>query len=478
MDEKIKFGFLTLLVILFQSALKLYGVLITGSLSFLSETIDTFVDIVFVSLTLYSLSKSQKPPDMEHMYGHSKIDPVGALVQGIVLINLYILLIINAIQVISTGSYILNNPEIGLQLLIISFSINLVFSRFLIWQGKRRKSLSLEIQGLNLFQDSLRAILVMVSFLFALYGIIYLDAFFSIVLSVFIIIGAIKLVKNGINDLTDINPINILILEEIRQNIFNLEHVNGIEDLKIRASGPNLFLEAHLSVEDHISVVHAHDITKSIRIMGKNFFPNYNVECMIEMNPLGGEKSVGENIINLIYSMKTEYPEILDVKDLNILRIEDKYFLSMIIVVKENLTLKDAHEVSTQFEIDLKDQAKSLSRIITHIEGSYYIDRLFPKQLSCTPLNPNEMESLTNKIEIILKGHSQVKGYHGLECWTSLDYCVIEVHVFFDGSLNISQVHEYTSDLEKKIKDLNVKNLQEVILHSEPLKGRTDGILF
>ena len=478
MNDKIKFGLLTLLVILFQSVLKLYGVIITGSLSFLSETVDTLVDIVFVSITLYSLSKSQKPPDMDHMFGHSKIDPIGALVQGIVLINLYILLIINAILIINTGTYSLANPVIGLQLLLISFSVNFIFSRYLILQGRKRKSLSLEIQGLNLFQDSLRAILIMISFLFALFGIIYLDPFFSIMLSIFIIIGAIKLVKKGINDLTDTNPINILILEEIRQNIFNLEHVNGIEDLKIRASGPNLFLEAYLSVEDHISVIHAHDITKFIRNMSKNFFPNYNVECIIEMNPLSGEKSVGENIINLIYSMKSEYPEILDFKDLNILRIEDKYFLSMIIVVKENLTLKEAHEVSTKFEKDLKDQAKNMSRVITHIEGSYYIDRLSPKQLSCTPLEPDEMKSLTNKIEIILKGHSQVRGYHGLECWTSLDYCVIEVHVFFDGSLNIAQVHEYITDLEKKIKDLNVKYLQEVIIHSEPSEGRTDGILF
>lgn len=54
------------------------------------------------------------------MYGHSKIDPIGALVQSIILINLYILLVINAIQVIYTGTYVLNNSEIGLQLLIIS----------------------------------------------------------------------------------------------------------------------------------------------------------------------------------------------------------------------------------------------------------------------------------------------------------------------------------------------------------------------
>ena len=83
-------------------------------------------------------------------------------------------------------------------------------------------------------------------------------------MSIWIIITAFKLAKRGADDLTDINPVDSMVLEDIRIKIFNLEHVNGVEDLKIRASGRQLFLEAHLSVEDHISVIHAHEITKAI----------------------------------------------------------------------------------------------------------------------------------------------------------------------------------------------------------------------
>ncbi|GAF69350.1 unnamed protein product, partial [marine sediment metagenome] len=74
MDIKIKYGIMAFVIILIQSGLKLIGVIITGSLSFLSETVDTLTDIFFVSLTIYSLYISKKPPDFEHMYGHSKID--------------------------------------------------------------------------------------------------------------------------------------------------------------------------------------------------------------------------------------------------------------------------------------------------------------------------------------------------------------------------------------------------------------------
>ncbi|MFX0071995.1 MAG: cation diffusion facilitator family transporter [Candidatus Hermodarchaeota archaeon] len=477
-NKNTKFAYYSFIVILFQSFLKLLGVLITGSLSFLSETVDTMVDIIFVSITIYSVRHSQKPPDYEHMYGHTKTDSIGAMIQGIILVNLYILLIIYAAFSIATNSFQVESPNIGLIILIISFSTNLVFSRILIWQGRRQKSHSLEIQGLNLFQDSMRAIIVLISFIFALYGIIFLDPFFSIILSIWIIISAIKLTKGGVEDLVDFNPVDLFVLEEIRKKIFTLDHVNGIEDLKIRASGRQLYLEAHLSVEDHISVVHAHEITKNIRDIANKFFPVYKVECIIEMNPLGGEISLSEKIINLIYSMKSEFPEIINVKDLSVFRIKENYYLSLIIIVDEKLTLNEAHEISSKFEKELKNQAKNISRIITHIEGSSKYTKITQKDIACKPLEPKEFENLKKNIEIILKSQPEVKGYHGLECWTTLEQCIIELHVFFDGILNISEVHDYSNLLEEKIKEIDVKNLQEVIIHAEPLIGRSDGVFF
>ncbi|MFX1275180.1 MAG: cation diffusion facilitator family transporter [Promethearchaeota archaeon] len=479
MDVKIKYGFIALWIIIFQTILKSMGILLTGSLSFLSESVDTFVDIFFVSLTLYSVRTSLKPADYEHMYGHGKTDPIGALIQGVVLIILYIFILNNAIQVILSGTYSISSPEIGLQIIIISFLINMVFSRILIWKGKKNKSLSLEIQGLNLFQDSLRAVVVVISFIFSLFEIYFLDFIFSIILSLWIIYGALKLIKKGIKELTDVNPINQIIIEQLRENIFYLDHVNGVEDIKVRASGNILFLEVRLSVEDHISVIHANEITKSIRSISKELIPFYNIECIIEMNPLGGEKSVSENLINLIYSIYSDYVNILNIKDVNVFSIENELYLSMILIVDNSLTLNEAHEICTNFENEIKNQATYLSRIITHIEGVKRLEAITPKELSCYPVDQKRMNEIQNQVENVLRNYKKVKGYHGLEFWTAIDHCVLELHVFFEGNLNISEVHEFITDIEKDIKTtLKIANLKDIILHSEPLKGRTDGIIF
>ncbi|MFX1239035.1 MAG: cation transporter dimerization domain-containing protein, partial [Promethearchaeota archaeon] len=266
---------------------------------------------------------------------------------------------------------------------------------------------------------------------------------------------------------------------ELRENIFYIEHVNGIEDIKVRASGENLYLEMHLAVEDHISISHANEITKSIRNIAKTFIPYYNIECIIEMNPLGGEKSIGDKLTNLIYSIYTDFVHILNIKEINIFSIEDEYFLSLIIVVDNSLTLNDAHDICTSFENDIKKQAPYLKRVISHIETSPILKAIKPKPLTCSPVDEERMNEVRNSVEKILKKYADVKGYHGLEFWTAIGHCVLEIHVFFNNDLNIAHVHNLITKIEEEIKqELKIENLKNVILHSEPIKGRTDGILF
>ncbi|MFX1377934.1 MAG: cation diffusion facilitator family transporter [Promethearchaeota archaeon] len=479
MNIKLKFAVLTLIVILFQSALKLLGVLITGSLSFLSETADTFTDILFVSITLYSLYYSQKPADYEHMFGHTKIDSLSALIQGIILINIYVVLIYNAIQTIISANFQVVNPEIGLLLLIISFIVNLSFSRVLISKGKSHRSLTMEIQGLNLFQDSMRAVIVFLSFIFAYFNIIFLDPILSIVLSLWIIVGALSLAKKGIKELTDTNPISSIIIEELRQKIFVLEHVIGVNNIKLRTSGKTLFLEVILSVEDHISIVHANEIITSIRSLSERLFPLYEVECIVEMNPMASEASIGEGLINLIFSMRSDYPEIVNFKDLNIFSIQNEYFISLIVIVDETLSLLKAHQICSHFEDEIKKQASYISRVITHIEGQPYSRISSPGQVKCADVGPEMIQQISDSVEKVLRKHPKVKGYHKIEFWATLDYCVLEAHIFFDGTLNISKIHNYISEIENKIRDeLGIDNLDSIFLHSEPIEEQKEGTIF
>ena len=160
-------------------------------------------------------------------------------------------------------------------------------------------------------------------------------------------------------------------------------------------------------------------------------------------------------------------------------RLEDTYFLSITIVVDENLSLEEAHNICNQFEDELKNEEPLISRLITHIESGILSEKLTTQQFTCKRFNEEELKIIKQKVENILRTQPEVKGYHGFEFWSTSDFCILELHIFFNGKLNISMVHEIVSNLEKKVKEtLNIKELHEIIFHSEPLKGRTNAILF
>ncbi|MEJ2249841.1 MAG: cation diffusion facilitator family transporter [Candidatus Lokiarchaeota archaeon] len=365
---------------------------------------------------MYSIYQSTKPPDLEHMWGHSRIDSVGALIQGIFLISVYFFLIINAIEAIIGATYTVQHPGSGLIILGISFSVNIVFSRILIWKGRTKNSLALRVQGLNLFQDSLRSIIVIVSLGFAYFThIIYLDPFLSILLSIIIIISAINLTKDVIQDLIDVNPIDKLVLDEIRLNIFDLEHVNGVEEIKLRKSGGNkLNSIIKISVEDHISVNHANEITQNIRSMISRYFPTFSVETYIEMNPVGGEDSLGEYIINLLHSIMVDFPKIIKCRDLNVFKIKEDYFVSLTTIVDENLTLDQAHNIITTFEDNVKKEVPKIKRLISHIESEKKIEELKPKELVCETVSEENRDKIIKKVEEILRNDPYAKGYQSI----------------------------------------------------------------
>ncbi len=471
MNIKIKYGIFSFFIILIQSFIKILGLILTGSLSLLSESVDTFTDIFFVSLTIFSIYISQKPPDHEHMYGHSKVDSIGAIVQGIMLINIYIYLIINAIQRLLSLDFTVKQPGIGLILLIISFSINIIFSRILIWKGKQKDSLSLRMQGLNLFQDSLRAIIVIINFLIVIFLSTYIfDPIFSMAISIFIIISAIKLIKVGVENLIDVNPISKLIINDLRNKILNLEHVNDVNNIKIRASGKNLFLEIQLAVEDHISIIHANEILTAIRSLSNELFPHYKVETIVEMNPLSSEPSISESLINILHTMKSEFPSIYDFQDIYIFRLKEKYSLSLTILVDYNLTLKEAHATCSDFENQIKQQVPSISRIITHIEPREPPNKISSALETCERVDSKVLEQITKNIQDVLNKFPHIKGFHDLECWRFMDGHILELSVLFNPDINIAEAHHIISMLEKDIKlEVSLENLKDVIIHPEPL---------
>ncbi|MDX1799204.1 MAG: cation transporter dimerization domain-containing protein, partial [Candidatus Lokiarchaeia archaeon] len=112
-------------------------------------------------------------------------------------------------------------------------------------------------------------------------------------------------------------------------------------------------------------------------------------------------------------------------------------------------------------------------------EGQPYSRDLIPGQIKCADVGPEMIKQISESVENVLRKHPEVKGYHRIEFWATLEYCILEAHIFFDGSLNISEIHNYISELENNIREeLSIDNLDTIFLHSEPIEDQQEGIIF
>ena len=102
-------------------------------------------------------------------------------------------------------------------------------------------------------------------------------------------------------------------------------------------------------------------------------------------------------LINLIYSIYSDYVNILNIRDVNVFSIENKLYLSLILVVDNSLSLNEAHKICTNFENEIKKQATFLSRIVTHIEGVQRLEIITPKELTCSPVDQKRLKEIQNQ---------------------------------------------------------------------------------
>jgi cation diffusion facilitator family transporter len=72
--------------------------LITGSVSILTDALESIVNVVAGFVGLYSLYVSAKPKDADHPYGHGKIEFLSSAIEGSMITLAGIIIIYEAIR--------------------------------------------------------------------------------------------------------------------------------------------------------------------------------------------------------------------------------------------------------------------------------------------------------------------------------------------------------------------------------------------
>ena len=269
--------------------------MLIGSVSVISEAIHSAVDLLAAVIAWFSVSKSGKPADQEHPWGHGKVENISGTIEALLIFFAAGWIIFEAVRK-------LNHPEPlegtgwGMGVMLLSALMNIGVSRHLFKVGNETDSLALKADAWHLRTDVYTSAGVMVGlgviwvcgWLLPTANVNWLDPIAAIVVALLIIKAAYQLTRESARDLLDVR----LPPEEekwIRDCIETYEPtIRGVHGLRTRKSGADRFVEFHLEVPAGMSVRDSHDITERIQKRMKAHFTGIAVTIHVEPWPRDG----------------------------------------------------------------------------------------------------------------------------------------------------------------------------------------------
>lgn len=279
---RLKAARLSLVVGVLLLATKLTAWLLTGSTAVLSDALESIVNVIAAGFALYSVHLARKPPDLDHPYGHGKIEFLSAGFEGGLIFVAGGLIVYEAIHRLIEG-VTLARLGVGTALVAAAAIVNLVLGLWLIRTGKKTHSLTLVADGKHLLTDvwtsgaTVAALVVVL-----LTDLTWIDPAFALVAALNILrigVGLIREAVGGIMDEAD--PEDLKVVSEVLQDVDD-PLFQGWAKLRSRHQGALHHVDLTLYVPDDAPVHAAHELTLRVEALIRDALEQADVVCHVE----------------------------------------------------------------------------------------------------------------------------------------------------------------------------------------------------
>ena len=281
MTRQTRAALLSVLSNTFLLILKTTVGVLTGSVGVLSAAADSLNDLGASIIAFFSVRASGQPADVEHPFGHGKIENVSAAAEALLIFTAAIYIIYEAITRIITPEP-LSSPGAGMIVMVVTALVDLGVSRYLLKVADETDSAAIRADAYHLTTDVWTAASVFVALgLVKITGIRLFDPIVALIVAAAIIRVAVVLTLEAMGVLIDMR-LPEQELRQLEEIVMKTRKVVGFHKLRTRRSGPYRQIDFHLIVPESLTVLEAHGLAESIEDKIRRQFPNTTVVTHIE----------------------------------------------------------------------------------------------------------------------------------------------------------------------------------------------------
>jgi len=437
--------------------IKLITGLVTNSIGVISEALHSGLDLLAAGITLVAVRRASQAPDSEHQYGHGKIENFAALAETIILWITSGWIIYEAFRRIVFGEFA-EATFWGIAVMLFSIFVDYERSQMLYRNARKHGSQALEADALHFRTDMLSSVVVLIGLSFVWIGFPIGDPIGALGVSVVILFVSFNLARRAFDALVDHAP------QGTREKIIRLcmEIPGVVECTRVRArhSGPELFADIVITIDENVSTVEAHRIAESIEQKLKDLA--HRVDVVVHIEPVEGDISQFSkmNIYDQMQIIARRISDIQSVHNIRVFEISDNIDVAADIEMSADLTLEEAHSVSEMFEKQLRGLVENINSVTLHLETTMTKD----EAVDIT----SESSEIVESVKEVVTGFSPPVTYLDARIREERGGVFVLLDCTIPGQIPLTESHEIAEAIEKKIME-RLEGVKSVFIHFDPV---------
>ena len=248
---------------------QIYGGIVSGSLSLLSDALHNFSDVMALFISYFGNEISKKKFSKTQTFGFKRAEIIAAFINTATLIFISIFLIKESIIRFINIEEVNSIWVIGLSLLSVFFNGISVF----LLKEDSKDNMNIKSAYLHLFTDMLGSVAIFMGGLAMYYFKIYwLDPLLTILIGFYLMYAGIQLLLKTIRVLMQFSPVDID-LEKIQDEIQKVKRVQNIHHVHIwELNDKEIYMEAHIDIKENLTLSEVDKLLTSIREILKSKF--------------------------------------------------------------------------------------------------------------------------------------------------------------------------------------------------------------
>ncbi|MGI2261099.1 cation efflux pump FieF [Shewanella sp. GXUN23E] len=247
---------LTLIII------KLFAWLYSDSASMLASLTDSFADALASIVNLLAIRYAIVPADKDHRYGHGKAEPLASLAQSVFILGSAVLLLIHGIERLGQPQP-LEHAWVGIGVSAIAIALTLALVMLQKKALEATGSTVVAADSLHYKSDLFLNAGVLLALVLASFGWLWADGLFAFIIALYIGWQAAQLAYDSAQSLLD-RELDADTRKQIVELVMADPRVKGFHDLRTRQSGKTTFVQLHLELDGHLSLLEAHSIADAV----------------------------------------------------------------------------------------------------------------------------------------------------------------------------------------------------------------------